>query len=97
MKLGLVEVNDIRDIVDHKGEHWIRAISKNGQYYWQAEHSEKYQGHCEMVAYVKQSLYHNYRDVATSGHYINVRKRKKAKFVEVEFDKNDNLIRKNAR
>lgn len=88
MKLGLVEVNDVRFVVDHIGNLWRRQQGKNGDYYWEGitkELAAGYRGHCEMVKYIKESVYHNYRDVAACGNYINVRKRdrNKPKFVTV--------------
>jgi len=40
MKLGLIEVNGIKVVVDHKGDAWVKRISKNGQIYWEADHVE---------------------------------------------------------
>jgi len=102
MKLGLVEVNDVRFVVDHHGRMWQRKVGKQGDFYWEFvvdnEKGEvvltRHRGHCEMVKYLKGSVYHNYRDVAYSGCFVNVRKRVKAKFVTVDIDDDGNIVSK---
>lgn len=90
MQLGLVEVNDVKVVVDHKGFAWVKKVSKTGQLYWEARKEKKrgapkiYKGHCDMVKYLKQCVYHNYRRVGVSNGWITIRKDKKPKFVTVD-------------
>lgn len=92
MQLGLVEVNDVKVVVDHKGVMWMKVVAPSKKIYWAMWDSKKnvdlgvYKGHCDMVRYLKSSVYHPFRRIGISGGWVNVRKCKKNKFVEINLD-----------